>query len=302
MCIVELLQSTHVAPVGMIGRCRSRNLVGIEVVDAGLIASREVRGDVAAHIMLGVFGLFVECQSLEQGVRVGNVITHGSEDGVRIIRQASRGLRLLLEAFDHARVFRINLDHAKLVGLADRLANTRNRELRTGFDVLLHHLLEVHTVDVVGADDHHNIWLHIFDDVDGLIDGVGRAEIPVLAETLLGRNRGDIVAEQRRETPHCGNMPVERMGFVLGEHHSLHVAGIDQIAQREVNQSEHTAEWNGRFCSVPGQRHQTSAFTTCKNDGKNFRILRHENSSPRASLRHRTHWSVCIIANRLRTQ
>ena len=63
--------------------------------------------------------------------------------------------------------------------------------------MLLHHLLEVHTVDVVGADDHHNIWLHIFDDVDGLIDGVGRAEIPVLAETLLGRNRGDIVAEQR---------------------------------------------------------------------------------------------------------
>ena len=50
----------------MIGRRRSRNLVGIEVVDAGLIASREVRGDIATHIMLGVFGLFVERQSLEQ--------------------------------------------------------------------------------------------------------------------------------------------------------------------------------------------------------------------------------------------
>ena len=67
-------------------------------------------------------------------------------------------------------MFRINLDHAKLVGLANRLANTRHRELRTGFDVLLHHLLEVHTVDVVGTDDHHNIRLHVFDDVDGLID------------------------------------------------------------------------------------------------------------------------------------
>ena len=73
-----------------------------------------------------------------------------------------------LEALDHIRVLRINLDHAELVGLADRLANTRHRELRAGFDMLLHHLLEIHAVDVVGADDHHNIRLHVLDDVDGL--------------------------------------------------------------------------------------------------------------------------------------
>ena len=64
---------------------------------------------------------------------------------------------------------------------------------------------------------------------------------------------------------------------------------------------EGAAERDGRLCPVSGQRHQTSAFASCKHDGKNFRILCHENSSPRASLRHRTHWSVCIIANHLRT-
>ena len=208
----------------MIGRRRSRNLVGVEVVHASLVTGREVRCDIAAHIMLGVFGLLVKRQSFEQGVGVGHVVAHGSKNGVRIIWQAGRGLRLLLEALDHIRVLRINLDHAELVGLADRLANTRHRELRAGFDMLLHHLLEIHAVDVVGADDHHNIRLHVLDDVDGLVDGVGRAEIPVLAKSLLSRNRGDVVAEQRRKTPHRGNMTVKRMGLVLGEHHGLHIA------------------------------------------------------------------------------
>ena len=50
----------------MIGRRRSRNLVGVEVVHASLVTGREVRCDIAAHIMLGVFGLLVKRQSFEQ--------------------------------------------------------------------------------------------------------------------------------------------------------------------------------------------------------------------------------------------
>ena len=121
-------------------------------------------------------------------------------------------------------MLRINLDHAELVGLADRLTNTRYRELRAGFDMLLHHLLEIHAVDVVGADDHHNIRLHVLDDVDGLVDGVGGAEIPVLAETLLRGHRGDVRAKQRGETPDLGDVAVKRVRLVLGEHHGLHIA------------------------------------------------------------------------------
>ncbi len=61
------------------------------------------------------------------------------------------GLRLLLEALDHIRMIGIDFDHAELVGLADGLTDAGNGEFRAGFDVLLHHLLEIHTIDMVGA-------------------------------------------------------------------------------------------------------------------------------------------------------
>ena len=55
---------------------------------------------------------------------------------------------------------------------------------------------------MVGADNHHDVGLHVLDDVDGLVDGVGGAEIPMLAETLLRRHRGDVVANsgEKRQT------------------------------------------------------------------------------------------------------
>lgn len=51
----------------------------------------------------------------------------------------------------------IDLDHTELVGLADGLTDAGNGEFRAGFDVLLHHLLEIHAIDMVGADNHHDV-------------------------------------------------------------------------------------------------------------------------------------------------
>ena len=175
------------------------------------MAGREVRGDVTAHVMLGVLGLLVKRQGLEQSIGVGYVVAHGSEDGIRVIRQTGGGLRLLLEALDHVRMLRVDLDHAELVGLADWLTDAGHGELRAGIDMLLHHLLKVHAVHVIGADDDHDVRLYVLDDVDGLVDGVSGTQIPVLAKSLLSRHRGDVVAQKRREAPHRRNMAVKRM-------------------------------------------------------------------------------------------
>lgn len=74
MRIVELLQRAHVTPVGVVGWCGSRNLVGIEIVDAGLVACREIRRDVAAHIMLRILGLLIQRKRREQGIGVGHIV------------------------------------------------------------------------------------------------------------------------------------------------------------------------------------------------------------------------------------
>ena len=148
------------------------NLVPAEVVDAGLVAFGEERGDVATHIVFRVLGLAVDGERVEQRVGVRNIIAHGGEDLIRVVWQPRRLLRLLLEAFDHIRVLGIHLDHTELAGLLDRLANAGHSELGARFDVLVHHLLEVQAIDVISPDNHHDVRLDIFDDVDRLVHGV----------------------------------------------------------------------------------------------------------------------------------
>ena len=127
--------------------------------------------------------------------------------------------------------------------------------------MLLDHLAEVHAVDVVGADDDHDVGLHVLDDVDRLVDRVGGAEVPVLAEALLRGDRGDVVAQQRGEAPHLRDVAVQRVGLVLGQHDDVAVIGIHQITQREIDQAEYSAERDGGLRSIAGQRHQARSLT-----------------------------------------
>ena len=139
MSVIELLDRTHVAPVGMVGRRGAGNDVGVEVVHAGLAARGEVRRDVAAHVVLGVRGLLILGERIEQRVRVGDVVAHRSEERIRVVGQAFGRRRLLLEFADHVGMVRVDVDHAELVGLLKRLADACHGELRTRFDVLLDH-------------------------------------------------------------------------------------------------------------------------------------------------------------------
>ena len=161
--------------------------------------------------------------------------------------------------------------------------------------MLLHHLLEIHAIDMVGADNHHDVGLHVLNDVDGLVDGVGRAEIPMLAETLLRRHRGDVVAQQRRETPYSGDMAVKRMGLVLGKHDRLHVAGIHQIPQRKINRMGRQAwPWPWSMAS-DGCLHRLPARWKESLGSSPWELL------SESVLRHRTHGRSASSRNRLRT-
>ena len=67
------------------------------------------------------------------------------------------------------------LDDAELVGLLDRHADRRDGHARAGGDVLLDHLARVHAVDVVGAEDDDVLGPLVVDQVEVLVDRVGRA-------------------------------------------------------------------------------------------------------------------------------
>ena len=53
----------------------------------------------------------------------------------------------------------------------------------------------VHLVDVVAGQDHHVLGPLLLERVDVLIDGVGRALVPVLVDALLRRHDVDELAQ-----------------------------------------------------------------------------------------------------------
>jgi hypothetical protein len=132
--------------------------------------------------------------------------------------------------------------------------------------VLLHHLLRVHAVDVVGTEDDDVVRPLVVDEVQALEDGVGGAGEPARAEALLGRYRGHVVAQQRRHPPGHGDVPVQRVRLVLGEHDDLQVAAVDQVGQGEVDHAVQAAEGYGRLGAVRGQGHQPLALAPGEND------------------------------------
>jgi len=86
---------------------------------------------------------------------------------------------------------------------------TGNGGLRAACDVLLHHLGEVHPVNVVRADHYHDVRGVIMDEVQRLVDGIGTAKEPALAHALLRRNGSHVTAQLRGHAPRFRDVPVK---------------------------------------------------------------------------------------------
>jgi hypothetical protein len=116
------------------------------------------------------------------------------------------------------------------------------------------HLLRVHAEYVISTEDGDDVGLIVEDQVQGLVDGVGRAGVPVRPQALLGGNGGDVVPEQARQPPGRGDVAVEAMALVLGEHADPAHTRVHQVGKREVDQPVQAPEGNSGLGPVRRER------------------------------------------------
>ncbi len=140
----------------------------------------------------------------------------------------------------------------------------------------LEHGVDVHPVDVVGTEDHDVVRLLVRDEVQGLVDGVGTALVPLLAGALLRGHRGHVAAQHGRHAPRLGDVPVERVRLVLGEDGHLREAGVRQVGQDEVDEAVRAAKGNRRLGPVGGEGHQPLALATGQDNRQDVRSIAHE--------------------------
>jgi hypothetical protein len=123
-------------------------------------------------------------------------------------------------------------------------------------DVEVEHLAHVHLVDVVAAEDAHELRLLVADDVLALVHRVGRAAEPRLARALLRGDRLDELVEDRRETPDARDVLLERRALVLREDLDAREARVDEVRQDDVDDAVASAEGDRGLGAIERQREE----------------------------------------------
>jgi hypothetical protein len=160
-----------------------------------------------AEVMRAAVSQRVGVKFAQQRPRREDVVAHRRVDALRLAWHGRRFGLLFVKSQD--RSIRRGLDDAKLRRQAGRDRHSRDRHFSAHPFVKLDHLANIHPVDVVRAKDGHQMLIRVFDEVDVLINGVGRALVPGLSgRAHLCRNRNDeMILQQRAELPTIAKMP-----------------------------------------------------------------------------------------------
>ena len=118
----------------------------------------------------------------------------------------------------------------------------------------------VHLVDVVARQDDQVTRRLALDRVEVLIDGIGRALIPVFADPLLRMQDFDELAQLvGHDAPPDSDVTGERQRLVLKGDEDLPQARVDAVAQGEVDDPIRPAEIDRRLGPLLGERIQPLA-------------------------------------------
>jgi hypothetical protein len=257
------LEGAYVAPV------ESFFLVFVdEVVGENAIVVDHLRKNVFAEVVAGglVLGVFEE--DGDEDVGIEEVDAHGAGDFLRVPRGTQLGFfGLFFEAVDAA-VF-VDVDYAEAEGLGGINLDGSECDIGGGIEMLGHHLAVIHFVDVIAGEDEDMLGLLGAYGINVLINGVGGALIPLVADPLHGGKDLDELSDLAAEdVPAFADVAVERKGFVLGEDVNAAQVGVEAVGESDIDDAIHASEGDGGLGTVAGKRIKALSGAACEKDSE----------------------------------
>ena len=177
---------------------------------------------------------------------------------IRPVRHGRRLRRFLDEIDDPLGI--VDMHDAETLGLFQRHLDAADGEVSLPLGVIGQHETVIHLVDVVACQDDDIFGIALAQDVEVLVDGIGRAGIPAFLHALLGRHDIDELAQlAAQETPALLDMADQRVGLVLRQHANLPDTGIETVRQGKIDDAELASERHGRLGAPLGQGMQATA-------------------------------------------
>ena len=163
----------------------------------------------------------------------------------------------------------VDLDDAEAAGVGDGTSIVARVAAAPRSLMEAQHLGVVHLVDVVAGQDDDVARTLALDGVEVLVDRVGGAQVPVLADALLRRQDLDELAELfRHDVPAHADVPVERQRLVLRRDEDAAQPGIDAVAEREIDDAVRAAKVDRRLGAILRERVEPLAHTAGEHDDK----------------------------------
>ena len=155
-------------------------------------------------------------QLLEQEGRAEDVDAHRCQRVVRAIRHGRRLGRLFDEIDDPFGI--IHVHDPEALRFIQRHLNAANGQVGFPFGVVGQHQAVVHLVDMITRQHDDVLRIALPEDVQILINRVGRSGVPPFLHALLRRHHIDELTQlATQKPPPLLNMADQRIGLVLGE-------------------------------------------------------------------------------------
>src|SRR5579884_3923784 len=137
-----------------------------------------------------------------------------------------------------------------------------HRDFRALLHVKLDHLPDIHPVDMIGAENGDNVRVRLLDQVNVLPDRVSGSAIPVLAGRahLRGDGNYEMIPQQSGNVPAFPQMLKQGLTLELDQHIYRVNAGVDEVAENEIDDAITTAERHGRFGPFLGEGVESRAL------------------------------------------
>src|SRR5207247_2374358 len=122
----------------------------------------------------------------------------------------------------------------------------------------------VHTVDVIGAEDDHVVRIGLLDQIDVLMQRVGSASIPILAggSHLGGYRNDEVLLQEAADFPAFAQVLQQALTLELDQHIDGIDAGIHQVAENEIDDAIASAERDRRLGSFLSQGIEPCTFSS----------------------------------------
>lgn len=219
------------------------------------------REDVPPEVVGRVPGL-IGVQGLHQDVGAEEVVAHGGQGQVGLAGDRLGAPGFLGEPGDAAIL--VHRQHPEGRGLGQGHRPGGHRDVRLLDLMVVDHLPDVHPVDVVRSEDGDVFRVGAADQVQVLVHGISRSPIPDSPSAHLGRHRDDeVVQEDAAELPPLLDVLHQGLGLELDQDVD---AGVDEVAQDEVDDPVLAGKGNGRLGPLGREGPQTSPLAARQDD------------------------------------